>query len=110
MQDPCVWTILTVKSDVEGTAAVDILAIPPRWVVHEDTFRPPSFHRNVASELIAVLAGSLDGTKDASGIATLHNGMTPHGPTRLEWETGIIEEQKPVRVEIDNTPVIFESR
>jgi homogentisate 1,2-dioxygenase len=110
MQDPCIWSVLTVKSDVEGTPAVDVLAIPPRWVVHEDTFRPPSFHRNVASEFIVILSGSLDGSQDASGVAVLTNGMVPHGPTRPEWERGISEKQLPVRISNDNMLVMFESR
>jgi len=110
MQDPCIWTVLTVKSDVKGVAAVDILAIPPRWVVHEGTFRPPLYHRNVASEFIVIVKGSLDGAKDASGISTLYNGMTPHGPTREEWDKGITEEQLPVRISNDNMLVMFESR
>ncbi|KAH7154776.1 Homogentisate 1,2-dioxygenase [Fusarium sp. MPI-SDFR-AT-0072] len=107
--DPCIWTVLTIRSDVEGTPAVDILAIPPRWVVHEDTFRPPSFHRNVACEFIAIVKGSLDGAQNASGMSTIYNGMTPHGPTRKEWDTGISEEQLPVRINNDNMLVMFES-
>ncbi|GKU08089.1 homogentisate -dioxygenase [Fusarium langsethiae] len=107
--DPCIWTVLTVKSDVEGTPAVDIVAIPPRWVVHEDTFRPPTFHRNIASEFVAIIQGSLDGKNDSSGICTFHNGMTAHGPLHSEWETGISEEQVPVRISNDNMLVMFES-
>ncbi|KIV88143.1 homogentisate 1,2-dioxygenase [Exophiala mesophila] len=107
--DPCIWTVLTVKSEDAAIPAVDVLAIPPRWVVHEDTFRPPSFHRNAACEFIAIIKGSLDGQSDASGLATIHNGMTPHGPTRTEWETGVSEEQVPVRISDDNMLVMFES-
>lgn len=107
--DPCIWTLFTVDSDVEGIPAVDVLAIPPRWVVHEDTFRPPSFHRNIASEFIAIIKGSLDGKNDDSGLASININLTAHGPTREEYETGISEEQKPVRVSNDNMLVMFET-
>lgn len=104
---------MTVKSEVEGVPAVDVLAIPPRWVVHEDTFRPPSYHRNIACEFILFVKGSLSGDPaDTSmvGRTTLYPGMTPHGPTRAEWEVGTSEEQVPFRVGNDNMLVMFESR
>ncbi|MEO7690863.1 MAG: homogentisate 1,2-dioxygenase, partial [Sphingomonas sp.] len=39
--DPSIFTVLTAPSDVPGTANVDFVIFPPRWMVAEDTFRPP---------------------------------------------------------------------
>lgn len=44
--DPSIYTVLTVKSAVPGTALADFVIFPPRWMVAEHTFRPPYFHRN----------------------------------------------------------------
>src|SRR3546814_600031 len=48
--DPSIFTVLTSPSERAGTANCDFVIFPPRWMVAEDTFRPPWFHRNVMSE------------------------------------------------------------
>src|SRR3546814_2978671 len=45
-----IFTVLTSPSERAGTANCDFVIFPPRWMVAEDTFRPPWFHRNVMSE------------------------------------------------------------
>ena len=52
--DPSIFTVLTSPSDTPGTANVDFVIFPPRWMVAEDTFRPPWFHRNVMSEYMGL--------------------------------------------------------
>src|SRR5690606_41956927 len=37
---------------------------PPRWLVAEHTFRPPWFHRNVASEFMGLVHGAYDAKAD----------------------------------------------
>src|SRR5688572_21602483 len=53
--DPSIFTVLTSPSGtggaMSGVANCDFVIFPPRWLVAEDTFRPPWFHRNVMSEL-----------------------------------------------------------
>lgn len=39
--DPSIFTVLTGPSDRPGTAVADFVIFPPRWLVAEDTFRPP---------------------------------------------------------------------
>lgn len=39
--DPSIFTVLTAQSDHPGTAIADFVIFPPRWLVAEDTFRPP---------------------------------------------------------------------
>jgi homogentisate 1,2-dioxygenase len=51
--DPSIFTVLTCPSDTPGTAIADFVIFPPRWLVAEDTFRPPYFHRNVSEACTA---------------------------------------------------------
>ena len=39
--DPSIYSVLTAPSDVPGAANIDFVIFPPRWLVGEDTFRPP---------------------------------------------------------------------
>src|SRR3546814_13496759 len=45
---PSIFTVLTSPSEVPGTANMDFAIFPPRWLVAQDTFRPPWSHRTVA--------------------------------------------------------------
>jgi len=58
--DPSIFTVLTAPSEMPGTANIDFVIFPPRWLVAEDTFRPPWFHRNVMSELMGLVRGVYD--------------------------------------------------
>ena len=80
--DPSIFTVLTSPSDVPGRANADFVIFPPRWMVGEDTFRPPWFHRNVASEFMGLVTGVYDAKAEgfAPGGASLHNCMSGHGP------------------------------
>ncbi|OWT58365.1 homogentisate 1,2-dioxygenase [Candidimonas nitroreducens] len=80
--DPCIFTVLTSPSDTPGTANMDFAIFPPRTLVMEDTFRPPWFHRNIASEFMGLIEGVYDAKAEGflPGGASLHNCMTPHGP------------------------------
>jgi homogentisate 1,2-dioxygenase len=82
--DPSIFTVLTSPSDTPGTANCDFVIFPPRWMVAEDTFRPPWFHRNYMSEFMGLIYGAYDakGAAFAPGGASLHNCMNAHGPDR----------------------------
>ncbi len=86
--DPSIFTVLTSPSDTPGTANVDFVIFPPRWMVAEDTFRPPWFHRNVMSEFMGLITGAYDAKADgfAPGGASLHNCMSGHGPDAATFE------------------------
>ena len=80
--DPSIYTVLTSPSDTAGTANADFVIFPPRWLVAENTFRPPWYHRNVMSEFMGLVYGVYD-AKPAGfvpGGCSLHNCMVPHGP------------------------------
>jgi homogentisate 1,2-dioxygenase len=86
--DPSIFTVLTSPSDVPGTANVDFVIFPPRWMVAEDTFRPPWFHRNTMSECMGLLYGAYDAKADGfqPGALSLHNQMSGHGPDLSSWK------------------------
>ena len=80
--DPSIYTVLTCPSDELGTAVVDFVIFPPRWIVMDHTFRPPYFHRNCMSEYMGMIYGKYDAKEGGfvPGGASLHSCMTPHGP------------------------------
>ena len=86
--DPSIFTVLTSPSDVPGRANADFVIFPPRWMVAEDTFRPPWFHRNMMSELTGLVRGEYDAKAGGflPGGISLHNCMQPHGPDAATYD------------------------
>jgi homogentisate 1,2-dioxygenase len=80
--DPSIFLVLHAPSDTPGVDHIDFVIFPPRWLVMENTFRPPWFHRNVASEFMGLIQGQYDAKAGgfAPGGASLHNCMSGHGP------------------------------
>jgi homogentisate 1,2-dioxygenase len=80
--DPSIFLVLQSPSDTPGVHCVDFVVFPPRWLAAEDTFRPPWFHRNVASEFMGLVHGTYDAKAEGfvPGGASLHNCMSGHGP------------------------------
>ncbi len=99
--DPSIFTVLTSPSDVPGRANADFVIFPPRWMVAEDTFRPPWFHRNVMSECMGLIHGAYDAKAEgfAPGGMSLHNMMSGHGPDVASWKGASEAELKPHRIE-----------
>jgi homogentisate 1,2-dioxygenase len=109
--DPSIFTVLTSPSDTPGTANVDFVIFPPRWIVADDTFRPPYFHRNVMSEFMGLVKGEYDAKKEGfvPGAASLHNAMSAHGPDRESYEKAVAAKLEP-RYLRDTLAFMFESR
>jgi len=86
--DPSIFTVLTAPSEPPGTANCDFVIFPPRWMVAEDTFRPPWFHRNLMSEFMGLIRGVYDAKAEgfAPGGASLHNSFAAHGPDRPTFD------------------------
>ncbi len=99
--DPSIFTVLTSPSDVPGRANADFVIFPPRWMVAEDTFRPPWFHRNVMSEAMGLITGAYDAKADgfAAGGLSLHNLMSGHGPDVATWRTASAADLKPHKID-----------
>jgi homogentisate 1,2-dioxygenase len=109
--DPSIFTVLTSPSDTPGTANVDLVIFPPRWMVAEHTFRPPWYHRNVMSELMGLVRGVYDARPEGflPGGASLHNCLSPHGPDAGTFERASRAELAPQRLE-DSLAFMFETR
>ncbi len=109
--DPSIFTVLTSPSDTPGTANCDFVIFPPRWLVMEDTFRPPWYHRNMMSEFMGLVHGQYDAKPQGfrPGGASLHNCMVPHGPDEEAFERASSAPLQPHK--LDNTlAFMFESR
>ena len=109
--DPSIFTVLTSPSDTPGTANADFVIFPPRWLVAEDTFRPPWFHRNVMSEFMGLVTGAYDAKVGgfAPGGASLHNCMSGHGPDQASHAAASAAELKPHKLE-NTLAFMFETR
>jgi len=99
--DPSIFTVLTSPSNVPGRANADFVIFPPRWMVAEDTFRPPWFHRNVMSEAMGLIHGAYDAKAEgfAPGGLSLHNLMSGHGPDVDSWKKASAAELKPAKID-----------
>lgn len=113
--DPSIYTVLTAESKAHpGTAIADLVIFPPRWLVGEDTFRPPSYHRNTMSEFMGLIQGSYmaksggKGGFEAAG-ASLHNVMSSHGPDAVAFEKASNEKLVPAKVGEGSMAFMFES-
>ena len=80
--DPSIFLVLQSRSDTPGVDTIDFVVFPPRILSMEHTFRPPWFHRNVASEFMGLIHGVYDAKAEGflPGGASLHNCMSGHGP------------------------------
>ena len=109
--DPSIFTVLTSPSEAPGTANADFVVFPPRWMVAEETFRPPWFHRNVMSEFMGLVHGIYDSKAEGfvPGGASLHNCWNAHGPDVATFEKASAAELKPHRIE-GTLAFMFETR
>jgi homogentisate 1,2-dioxygenase len=110
--DPSIFSVLHSPSDTPGTGHIDFVVFPPRWLVMEHTFRPPWFHRNVASEYMGLIAGSYDAKAGGfvPGGSSLHNCMSGHGPDAVTFERAIAADTSVPAHITDTMAFMFESR
>lgn len=109
--DPSIYTVLTSQSAVPGTANADFVIFPPRWLVGEDTFRPPWYHRNIMSEFMGLVYGVYDAKAEGfvPGGASLHTCFTSHGADAATYNKATAAELVPDKV--DHTlAFMFETR
>jgi len=109
--DPSIYTVLTSPSELHGLANVDFVVFAPRWLVGEDTFRPPWFHRNVMSEYMGLVRGVYDAKAEGftPGGGSLHNTFASHGPDAETYAKASTAELRPQK--LDGTlAFMFESR
>lgn len=110
--DPSIFLVLHSVSDTPGVDNLDFVIFPPRWLVAQDTFRPPWFHRNVASELMGLIHGVYDAKASGfePGGASLHNCMTGHGPDAETFERASRADTRAPQHVTDTMAFMFETR
>jgi homogentisate 1,2-dioxygenase len=110
--DPSIFLVLQSLSDTPGVDNLDFVIFPPRILAMQDTFRPPWFHRNIASEFMGLIQGEYDGKAQgfAPGGASLHNGMAGHGPDAATFERAVAADTSTPQVIRDTMAFMFESR
>jgi homogentisate 1,2-dioxygenase len=110
--DPSIFLVLQSPSDTPGWDVIDFAIFPPRILAMEHTFRPPWFHRNVASEFMGLVHGAYDAKAEGfvPGGASLHNCMSGHGPDAETFEKASNADlSQPTRIK-DTMAFMFESR
>jgi homogentisate 1,2-dioxygenase len=109
--DPSIFLVLQAPSDTPGVDTIDFVVFPPRTLVMRDTFRPPWFHRNVASEFMGLIHGVYDAKASgfAPGGASLHNCMTGHGPDAETFEKASAADTTQPHVIADTMAFMFET-
>ncbi|HEV3427935.1 MAG TPA: homogentisate 1,2-dioxygenase [Paraburkholderia sp.] len=110
--DPSIFLVLHSPTDTPGVDAIDFVIFPPRWLAAENTFRPPWYHRNVASEFMGLVHGVYDAKAEGfvPGGASLHNCMSGHGPDAETFEKASnADTSKPHKVG-DTMAFMFETR
>ncbi|MEG9884887.1 MAG: homogentisate 1,2-dioxygenase [Hyphomicrobiales bacterium] len=109
--DPSIFTVLTAPGGDPGTANVDFVIFPSRWLVAEDSFRPPWYHMNVMSEFMGLIEGVYDAKPEGfvPGGMSIHNMMLPHGPDADAFYAASLKTLKPEK--LDKTlAFMFETR
>jgi homogentisate 1,2-dioxygenase len=110
--DPSIFLVLHSASDTAGVSNVDFVIFPPRILAMQDTFRPPWFHRNIASEFMGLVHGAYDAKAEgfSPGGASLHNSMTGHGPDAETFEKASSADLSKPHVITDTMAFMFETR
>jgi len=110
--DPSIFLVLQSVSDTPGVDNLDFVIFPPRWLAMENTFRPPWYHRNIASEFMGLITGVYDAKAEGflPGGGSLHNCMSGHGPDAATFEKAVnADTTKPQRIG-DTMAFMFETR
>jgi homogentisate 1,2-dioxygenase len=110
--DPSIFLVLHSPSDTAGVDNIDFVIFPPRWLVMQDTFRPPWFHRNYASEFMGLVHGAYDAKAEGfvPGGASLHNCMSGHGPDAETFDKASTADLATPNVIEDTMAFMFETR
>jgi homogentisate 1,2-dioxygenase len=110
--DPSIFLVLQSISDTPGADALDFVVFPPCWLVMQDTFRPPWFHRNVASEFMGLIEGAYDAKSEGflPGGASLHNCMSGHGPDAASFEQALRADTRVPQQIVGSMAFMFETR
>ena len=110
--DPSIFLVLHSASETQGVSNIDFVIFPPRILAMQDTFRPPWFHRNIASEFMGLIHGAYDAKAEGflPGGASLHNCMTGHGPDAETFDKASNADTSKPHYITDTMAFMFETR
>ncbi|MFA5683869.1 MAG: homogentisate 1,2-dioxygenase [Lysobacteraceae bacterium] len=110
--DPSIFLVLHSPSDSPGVSNMDFVIFPPRILAMQDTFRPPWFHRNVASEFMGLIHGAYDAKAEGflPGGSSLHNSFSAHGPDAATFDKASSADLSKPDVITDTMAFMFETR
>ncbi len=110
--DPSIFLVMHSASDTPGVSNIDFAIFPPRVLAMQDTFRPPWFHRNIASEFMGLIHGAYDAKAEgfSPGGASLHNCMTGHGPDAETFENASNADTTKPHYIADTMAFMFETK
>ncbi|KAJ5924557.1 homogentisate 1-2-dioxygenase [Penicillium verhagenii] len=109
--DPSIFCVLTAPSRDLNAPLADFLTFSPRWDVASHTYRPPYYHRNVASELMGLIYGDYGGRSDAfkPGSVSFECGFVPHGVAYEEFKAASDDVPPEMRISEASIAFMFES-
>ena len=109
--DPSIFAVLCAPSETPGSSNIDFVIFPERWMVAENSFRPPWYHRNIMSEFMGNVYGQYDAKPEGfvPGGMSLHNCMLPHGPDAQAFEGASRADLKPHKL-TNTLAFMFETR
>jgi len=109
--DPSIFCVLTAKSRDPTAPLADFLIFSPRWDVASHTYRPPYYHRNVASELMGLIYGEYGGRSDEflPGGVSFECGMVPHGVAYEEFKAASAAPPPEMQISKGAIAFMFES-
>ncbi len=107
--DPSILTVLSSPLDDHGTNLADFAVFRGRWDVAEHTFRPPYYHRNIATEFNAIIHIDEPYLGYEQGSCFLTPSMTPHGIGGAGYLRAIDGQDTPKRLSDESVWIMFES-
>lgn len=84
--DPSIYCVLMAKSKIPGVALTEFLIFTEKMIGTKGTFRPPYFHRNMASEVMGMMYGKWGGSGHLlePGGLSYEPSYMPHGGMLIE--------------------------
>ncbi|RDL37281.1 putative homogentisate 1,2-dioxygenase [Venustampulla echinocandica] len=109
--DPSIFCVLTAKSRDPTAPLADFLIFSPRWDVASHTYRPPYYHRNVASELMGLIYGEYGGRSDEfqPGSVSYESGNVPHGVAYEQFKAASASPPPEMQISQGAIAFMFES-
>ncbi|TVY21377.1 Homogentisate 1 [Lachnellula arida] len=96
--DPTVYTVLTARSKIPGVSLSEFAVFTPKWLNTQNTFRPPYYHRNMATEIGGMIYGKYAGSVKEMGPGGLacENSYMAHGESYEAFKQATTSTLEPV--------------